>query len=387
MMIAPRPFYIDRGFGVKVLEEYRALVERGHKVKVVAYRLGESLEGVDIVRSIGLPWFKNAYSKPSYNFCILDILLFFKCVFITFSFRPNIIHAHIHEGGLIGILVSKIFKIPVIIDTQDFLVDMIEERKLSLGSAFIVRLFYALEKFIDHHVDALISWYVSRKQKIIKKYGVDCKKVFLCKECIDNNRFNPQVGFQKKLFEELQLPKDKNIVGYLGLLLPTQGADDLLKIAEKILKQRNDIHFLIMGFPEKKYQDLVVSMGLDSYFTFTGGIKYSLAHKYLSLCNILISPKRTLAEGNGKLLNYLAMGKAIVVYDTPVNKEIIGNAGILVEMGNIDGFVNALNSLLENDYKCLEYEKKARERSLKEFSSYDMACSIEKVYQTVLDAQ
>ena len=40
LMVAPNPFFVDRGFSVHVFEQARALRERGHNVAFAAYHCG-----------------------------------------------------------------------------------------------------------------------------------------------------------------------------------------------------------------------------------------------------------------------------------------------------------------------------------------------------------
>ncbi len=65
LMIAPTPFFADRGCHVKILEEVRALSRRNIDVKVVTYHIGRNIEGVDIQRIVKVPWYKKLEAGPS----------------------------------------------------------------------------------------------------------------------------------------------------------------------------------------------------------------------------------------------------------------------------------------------------------------------------------
>ena len=57
---------------------------------------------------------------------------------------------------------------------------------------------------------------------------------------------------------------------------------------------------------------------------FTGRVKYSKAPDLLALADVAVSPKRFgSGEGNGKLLNYMAMGLPVVAFEDPVNRAIL----------------------------------------------------------------
>ena len=52
LMVAPTPFFADRGCHVRILGEARALTQLGHQVKIVTYPLGRDMEGLDIHRTL-----------------------------------------------------------------------------------------------------------------------------------------------------------------------------------------------------------------------------------------------------------------------------------------------------------------------------------------------
>ena len=54
-MIAPNPFFVDRGFGVLVYEQARTLMKQGVHVEVASYHSGRDVEGIRIHRAARFP--------------------------------------------------------------------------------------------------------------------------------------------------------------------------------------------------------------------------------------------------------------------------------------------------------------------------------------------
>ncbi|GFP35929.1 hypothetical protein HKBW3S43_01716, partial [Candidatus Hakubella thermalkaliphila] len=75
LMIAPTPFFADRGCHVRILEEYRHLTRMGHQVIICTYHLGNNPEGVTLYRTIKIPWYKKLSAGPSYHKLYLDPFL------------------------------------------------------------------------------------------------------------------------------------------------------------------------------------------------------------------------------------------------------------------------------------------------------------------------
>ncbi len=85
--------------------------------------------------------------------------------------------------------------------------------------------------------------------------------------------------------------------------------------------------------------------------TFTGRVDYFQIANYLRACDVAVSPKISKTEANGKLFNYMAAGLPSVVFDTPINREILGDSGIYAEYGNLGSFTERLIEILADSEK------------------------------------
>ncbi|MBI4520059.1 MAG: glycosyltransferase family 1 protein, partial [Gemmatimonadetes bacterium] len=71
-MLAPTPFFGDRGCHVRIYEEARHLQRRGVDVLVVTYPTGADAPGISIRRSAALPGLRPRPLGPSYGRPLLD---------------------------------------------------------------------------------------------------------------------------------------------------------------------------------------------------------------------------------------------------------------------------------------------------------------------------
>src|SRR6266571_9013076 len=117
-MIAPTPYFSDRGCHVRIYEEALALTKLGHEVCIVTYHLGRDMPGVRVVRTPHVPWYDKLEAGPSWHKPYLDALLLWKSLAVVRSFRPHLIHAHLHEGALIGSVLKRLLRIPLLFDYQ-----------------------------------------------------------------------------------------------------------------------------------------------------------------------------------------------------------------------------------------------------------------------------
>ena len=65
VMIAPTPFFADRGCHTRIYGEIKGLQQLGHQVVLVTYGLGRDMPGVRTVRCFNFPWYRKLTAGPS----------------------------------------------------------------------------------------------------------------------------------------------------------------------------------------------------------------------------------------------------------------------------------------------------------------------------------
>src|SRR5512135_2046482 len=109
LMIAPTSFFADYGCHVRILEEAQILQKLGQQVTIVTYHNGGPVPGLDIKRGLPVPWRRNYEVGSSRHKIGLDALLALKAFGLMATGRFDIIHAHLHEGALIGVVLGRLF--------------------------------------------------------------------------------------------------------------------------------------------------------------------------------------------------------------------------------------------------------------------------------------
>ncbi|MFN8532389.1 MAG: glycosyltransferase [Dehalococcoidia bacterium] len=157
LKIAPTSFFADYGCHVRILEETAALQRLGHRVTIVTYPSGGGLPGIDIRRAFPIPLLQSIKAGPSKRKPIFDVLLAARTLQVALAVRPNVIHAHLHEGALIGAVVARLLRVPLVFDFQGSLTsEMIDHGWLSRESSWYRRLL-AIERLITRLPDAIIT--------------------------------------------------------------------------------------------------------------------------------------------------------------------------------------------------------------------------------------
>src|SRR3990172_10108705 len=111
-MVAPTPFFSDRGCHVRIYEEAMELTRRGVDVTFCAYGGGFDVPGLNIKRSHSLKAYGANSIGPSFHKFHYDAGLLIVTLIEAIKNKPDIIHGHLHEGCLIGKFASLVTGAP-----------------------------------------------------------------------------------------------------------------------------------------------------------------------------------------------------------------------------------------------------------------------------------
>ena len=384
LMIAPTPFFADRGCHVKILEEVRALTKRNITVRIVTYHIGRDIEGVDTERIVNIPWYKKLEAGPSIHKYYLDLLLAAKAIKAAIRFKPDIIHAHLHEGVFVGKILQIFIKKPLIADYQGSMTGEMLDHGFVKKKSLSFKFNNWLEKTINKWPQKIIFSSSQAKDFFIANFPGNAEKVVSFIEGTNTEEFHP--GYDvTDLRKKLNLDPSKKIVIYLGVLTKYQGIDILISSVPEIISRYKDVHFIIAGFPDvEHYKDVAIRAGASDHITFTGKIKHEEVPLYLNLGDIAVSLKLSQTEANGKIFGYMAVGLPCLVFDTKTNREILGDTGIYAEYDSGPSFVEKLVFLLENETIAKEYGRMARLRVLEKYTWDNTFSNFIDIYEAVL---
>jgi len=362
LMIAPTPYFSDRGCHVRIFEEARALIARGHQVRIITYHLGRDLEPVPVDRTVEIPWYRKREAGPSWHKLYLDLLLLCKALSVARSFRPDLIHAHLHEGVLIGWVVARLRGIPLLFDYQGSLSGESLSHGFYQSGSLVHRLFRAVENKINGLADLILTSSSPGLRDLIRLWHQPPERVAAFPDGVDTSVFRrfPRHEARQKLGLDDQVP----VVVYLGLLNRYQGVDLLLDAAKLLIQQGRNFHLVIMGYPDKSYRQKAEDLHIASFVTFTGQVAYADAPFLLAAGDLAVSPKVSDTEANGKLLNYMACGLPVVAFDTPVNWELLGDGGMYAAFGDVDDLARCMAAALADRDQLHQQGKQMRQRAV-----------------------
>lgn len=185
-------------------------------------------------------------------------------------------------------------------------------------------------------------------------------------------------GVNNSYFSKKVKPGKGITVTFVGAFRPWHGINQIPEIMDRVLKENENVRFVFIGGTKKDIdRNLKLPPRLKEKTEVLGELAFPEVVKHLLASDILIAPfdtsRYTYLEEYGfwwcpvKLFEYLAAGKPVVSYDFDEVKNIVKNAALLAEPGDVGAFADNISRLVEN--KALRQKLGANAKKLAR--SYD----------------
>jgi len=388
LVVAPTPFFSNRGTHIRILEESLALEKLGHKITIATYHIGGDIKNevntsIDIRRiRRWLFWYKKLEAGPDWQKIILDLLLIKKVFFLTRKKNPDIIHCHLHEGVLIGWIVQKILfwkKIKIVADFHGSLTkEMVSHNYL--GAGILKKIFFWIEKFIDNLGDATISSSEENTREIAKM-----KKNGIVETVLDGVNLDhySQKPTREELKKELELPENKTILTYTGALVMNKGISYLLEAIPNVIKTNPNTFFIIAGFPIENAQNFVKEKNLEKNVRLIHPLDYFKLPEILLASDAGIDPKdSSTGQASGKILQYMGAGLPVICFDRKNNRDYLQEGGIYAQEISANSLKEKILEFSNNieSFKSLGEINKQKAKNL----SWDISAKkIQTIYEKI----
>lgn len=129
LLLAPQPFYQDRGTPIAVGLILRGLSERGDHVEVITYHEGTDIEydHVTVHRILNISCIHHIRPGFSWKKVVCDFFMFFKVLRLAAQKHYDMVHA-VEESVFMALILKWAFQIPYVYDMDSSLSQQIVEK-------------------------------------------------------------------------------------------------------------------------------------------------------------------------------------------------------------------------------------------------------------------
>jgi len=390
LVVAPTPFFSDRGTHIRILEEALALEKRGIEVTIATYHIGQdfpaSLNSHIDVRRIRrlLFWYKKLEAGPDWQKIFLDLMLIRKTFHLARTWKPDIIHGHLHEGVLIGFIVKRALfwrNMRLVADFHGSLTKEMVSHSY-LRATPMQRFFEMIEHWIDGLGERTVasSWdNVERINTIPREHPAHI--------LLDGTRLSmfENLSSVTVLRDTFHIPKDQIIITYTGALIANKGITLLLEAIPLICAQSSEeVHFVIAGFPVDQIAVYLKQDIFKKHVTIISPLPYFALPKVLRMSDIGVDPKESSTrQASGKMLQYMGAGLPVVCFDTKNNRKYLDDGGIYADDTTPESLAQAIMKLVIS--RELREAKGVINRRRAELFSWEASAEkLEKLYQEII---
>lgn len=279
--------------------------------------------------------------------------------------KASVVHTHGYHGNFVGWLAARVTGTPVVATAHGY-----------LGRDTKERLFDAFDRFLLRRFDAAVAVSPGIRD-LLEKRGVRPERLFLVQNgvAVSNSRLDPA-----RAREELGLPADMPVVGWIGRLSFEKGADYFVR-ATAALSSRCCVVLVGDGMERAMLEGLAADLHVGGD---TGKLRFAgfreAAAELLPAFDILCLTSRT--EGTPiVILEAVSAGVPIVAFSVGGIPALLDETSAwLVPLGDVEAFSRAVDDALASSSERRSRAATAR-RNLSRLLDVDRwAGELQRVY-------
>ena len=365
---------ISLGAKIKALELLSELENLGHEVKI--YWMNRQPAETNSLKTQTRQAFKGQFAKFLHepNQILMNLKYFIKEWRIVKEEDPDIIISRLDVYKFSSLLISKLKKIPLIIELDNPVV--YEFRTFEPDYKSSLTLLSFLEKLNLNH--SKISFTVSNEiRNHYLEQGIAPEKIQVISNGVNPAKFHPSID-ATEVIQKYKL-EDSIVIGFVGTFHYWHGVENLVTLFKRSTSLNSKVRFLMVGSGgpmKKRLQEVIELEKLQNRAILTGFVTHDKIPEHIAAMDIVLAPYPELDffyYSPLKVFEYMACGKPVITTRIGQNQELISNGenGYLCEPGNLDEMIEKIMCLISDPELRARMGQKAR-RSIEENHSWSM---------------
>ena len=342
LVIAPQPFYQERGTPIATRLLIEALQAAGHGVDVLTYHVGDDpkLPGIRVFRAPAVPFVRDVPIGFSLRKLLCDAALLWRLFTLTRRNRYDVLHA-VEEAVFLSLFVRGL-GCRVVYDMDSSLPEQL------LGKYGALQFFDGLLRRIERLaiarsdlVMAVCEDLATRARAYATATPVDVVEDV---SLLGHGRATGHIDDLRR-----DLPDGDVLALYVGNLEHYQGVDLMLDALTKL--ESPPLKFVAIGGSAEAvatYRARAESLGLGRQVQFLGARPVNDLGAYLEQADVLVSPRLSGHNTPMKLYSYLAAGKAVLATRIRSHTQVLSDDNALLVEPTAAALARGLDTLLRS---------------------------------------
>ncbi len=381
LLLAPQPFFEVRGTPLAVRAMTEALQGLGHSVDLLTFPQGEpaGLAGVKHLRSLRLP-----VGRVRPGFSIAKLLLdgpFLIEAWARMAFgRYDVVHA-VEEAAFLAAPLARALRLPLVVDMDSSIPEQLMNGRLPL-KRLAARIAGALERQALRHAVAAIS-ICSALSESVRRKAPDTP-VFQIEDpplIGSDTEVRPSDISALRAVLELQ---HKPVAFYSGNFEPYQGVDLLVDAAASLA----DVQIVLMGGEPAEIEALrerARARGAAHRVLFLGKRPPTELPVFLSMADVLVSPRRQGRNTPFKVYTYLASGRPLVATRIPTHTQLLDDGLALLVEPTAEAIAAGIRTALDDPLAATERAVRGRALIQRDYGQDAFLAKVRRAYTHVAE--
>jgi glycosyltransferase involved in cell wall biosynthesis len=347
LLIAPQPFFSQRGTPINVRQMVQTLSEAGHEVHLATYSIGDpvSIPGLRIHRALPIPGVRRVPIGFSWRKVALDGLLALTTWRLIAGKRFDVVHA-IEESVFFALPAARLRRIPVIYDLDSWLSDQLAYGG-RLRNGVILRVLRRIERAALRRSRLAITVSASLSDAVhAMEPNVPVAQIEDCP--LDEALRAPDPARMARLRASYALGERRAVV-YTGNLESYQGIGLLLDAFALVARARTDAALVLVGGSPAQVAAVrarAASLGLGDRVVLPGQRPAEEMPEWMAIGDVLVSPR--LHGGNTplKLYSYMWSAVPIVATDLPTHTQVLDASVAVLRPATAEGLASGILDVL-----------------------------------------
>jgi glycosyltransferase involved in cell wall biosynthesis len=363
LLVAPQPFYQERGTPIAVRMLIEVLCGQGYAVDLLTYHEGADLDidGLRILRTPALPGLRHVPIGISWKKLVCDLLISARLLGLALTRRYDVIHA-VEEAVFPAILVRSSARARVVYDMDSLLGEQLVSKWRLLRP--VERMLRALERAVIRRADAVFA--VCRD--LAQHVSADAPEVpvFLIEDvALPSQSFG---GGAEPLRELLAIRGPLAL--YVGNLQRYQGVEQVVRAMAQ-LPRALDVTLVLIGGAEEdvaRVRALVRKLHLEEQVYLLGPRPLAQLGDFLAQADVLISPRLRGSNTPMKVYSYMNSGTAILATRILSHTQVLDDGCALLVEPNPQSLAQGLATLATDETLRARLGAAARRRAKERYS-------------------
>lgn len=377
LMLAPQPFYEERGTPIAVRMAAETLASQGHEVDLLSFHPGKTIDmpGVRHHRIAAPPGIRHIPIGFSFKKLVCDLYMLARAARMMLQKRYDVLHA-VEEAAFFALPLAAIGRAKLVYDADSVLSEQIVEKWPKAGLLAGVAAWF--ERLAFRHSDLVVA--VCPAVRDAARRAAPEARVHLLPDAVMGQGEVPDVADDLRA-----LAGERAVALYVGNLEAYQGVALLLEAMALLVPADRPVLIVIGGDQGavEQHRLLADRLGIGADVRLLGPRPLGALGAYLPMADILCSPRVKGRNTPMKIFSYMASGRAILATDIESHRQVLDEDSAMLVAPDARSMAAGLHRLKEDAACRARLGDAARRKALLEYSHAAFERRLRRAYATI----